>query len=79
MGQAADALVRCRDHDRQEVFEQAALATPALRTDLLYARATLMPLAGAIVDNALDGVVAPLIPLWPGDTLRVTLRSPTVS
>ena len=69
VGQAADALVRCLDHDRQEVVEQAAaaLATPALRTDLLYARATLMPLAGAIVDNALDGVVAPLVQLWPGD------------
>lgn len=69
VGSAAEALVACLHHDRQEVIEQAAaaLAVPALRERLLWSRATLMPLAGAIVDNALDGVVAPLVPLWPGE------------
>lgn len=66
---ASEALVGCLHHDRQEVVEQAAaaLATPALREDLLSVRAALMPLAGAVVDNALDGVVTPLVPLWPGE------------
>jgi hypothetical protein len=65
---AGDALVRCLQHDRQEVVEQAAaaLALPIFRERLLWSRATLMPLAGAIVDNALDGAVVPLPPLWPG-------------
>ncbi|GAB2844689.1 HEAT repeat domain-containing protein [Lentzea nigeriaca] len=69
IGSAAEALARCLQHDRQEVIEQAAaaLALPALRERLRCSRATLMPLAGAIVDNALDGVVAPLVPLWPGE------------
>ncbi|PWK82084.1 HEAT repeat protein [Lentzea atacamensis] len=69
VGSAAEALVGCLHHDRQEVIEQAAaaLALPALREDLLYARATLMPLVGAVVDNALDGVLAPLLLLWPGE------------
>jgi len=66
---ASEPLLRCLQHDRQEVIEQAAaaLAFPALRERLVWSRATLMPLAGAIVDNALDGVVAPLTPLWPGE------------
>ncbi|ANZ38641.1 hypothetical protein BBK82_23835 [Lentzea guizhouensis] len=66
---AGDALVRCLQHDRQEVVEQAAaaLTLPLFRERLLWSRATLMPLAGAVVDNALDGVVAPLAPLWPGE------------
>jgi HEAT repeat protein len=66
---AAEALAGCLRHDRQEVVEQAAaaLALPALRDRLVRSRATLMPLGGAIVDNALDGVVAPLVPLWPGE------------
>ncbi|WP_177320516.1 HEAT repeat domain-containing protein [Lentzea waywayandensis] len=69
IGSASDGLLRCLHHDRQEVIEQAAaaLAQPSLRDRLLWSRATLMPLAGAIVDNALDGVVAPLTPLWPGE------------
>jgi HEAT repeat protein len=69
VGDAGEALLRCLHHDRQEVIEQAAatLALPALRERLLWSRATLMPLAGAIVDNALDGVVVPLTPLWPGE------------
>ncbi|SDG92435.1 HEAT repeat-containing protein [Lentzea fradiae] len=69
VGGAAEALLRCLHHERQEVVEQAAaaLAVPALRDHLVWSRATLMPLAGAIVDNALDGVVAPLTPLWPGE------------
>ncbi|MET8757268.1 HEAT repeat domain-containing protein [Lentzea sp. NPDC004782] len=69
VGSAAEALVRCLQDDRQEVVEQAAavLALPALRDRLVWSRATLMPLGGAIVDNALDGVVAPLVPLWPGE------------
>ncbi|MFS8098543.1 HEAT repeat domain-containing protein [Lentzea alba] len=66
---AAEALARCLQHERQEVIEQAAaaLTLPGLRDRLLWARATLMPLAGAVVDNALDGVVASLTPLWPGE------------
>ncbi|SEQ47167.1 HEAT repeat-containing protein [Lentzea xinjiangensis] len=69
VGSAAEPLAGCLHHDRQEVIEQAAaaLALPVLRDRLLWSRATLMPLAGAIVDNALDGVVAPLVPLWPGE------------
>jgi len=69
VGSAAEALVRCLQDDRQEVVEQAAaaLAFPALRDCLVWSRATLMPLGGAIVDNALDGAVAPLVPLWPGE------------
>jgi HEAT repeat protein len=69
VGPAAEALVRCLQDDRQEVVEQAAaaLALPALRDCLVWSRGTLMPLGGAIVDNALDGVVAPLVPLWPGE------------
>lgn len=69
IGSASEGLLRCLHHDRQEVIEQAAaaLAHPSLRERLLWSRATLMPLAGAIVDNALDGVVAPLTPLWPGE------------
>jgi HEAT repeat protein len=69
VGGAGEELLRRLHHDRQEVIEQAAaaLALPALRERLLRSRATLMPLAGAIVDNALDGVVAPLAPLWPGE------------
>lgn len=69
VGSTGEALLRCLHHDRQEVIEQAAaaLARPGLRDRLLWSRATLMPLAGAIVDNALDGVVAPLPPLWPGE------------
>ncbi len=65
---ASEALLRCLHHERQEVIEQAAaaLALPALRDRLVWSRAVLMPLAGAVVDNALDGVVAPLAPLWPG-------------
>lgn len=69
VGSTADALVRCLQDERQEVVEQAAaaLALPALRDRLLWSRAMVMPLAGAVVDNALDGVVAPLTPLWPGE------------
>ncbi len=69
VGSAAEALITCLHHDRQEVIEQAAaaLALPAMRERLLWSRATLMPLAGAIADNALDGVVVPLTPLWPGE------------
>lgn len=69
VGSAADALTLCLQHDRQEVIEQvaAALALPSLRERLLWSRVTLMPLAGAVVDNALDGVVVPLAPLWPGE------------
>ncbi|NGY65528.1 HEAT repeat domain-containing protein [Lentzea sp. NEAU-D13] len=69
VGDTSEALLGCLHHDRQEVIEQAAaaLALPALRERLLWSRATLMPLAGAVVDNALDGVVVPLAPLWPGE------------
>ncbi|WP_439660707.1 HEAT repeat domain-containing protein [Lentzea sp. HUAS TT2] len=69
IGGASDGLLRCLHHERREVIEQAAaaLAHRSLRDRLVWSRATLMPLAGAVVDNALDGVVAPLVPLWPGE------------
>jgi hypothetical protein len=69
VGSASEALIGCLHHDRQEAIEQVAatLALPALRERLLCARAPLMPLAGAIVDNAHGGVLAPLVPLWPGE------------
>ena len=69
VGAAAESLVRCLQHERQEVVEQAAaaLALGGLRDRLLWSRASLMPFAGAVVDNALDGVVASLTPLWPGE------------